>query len=107
MPVYEYLCDRCGGFQSSQPIARAAVPQPCPDCGEPAPRALAAPHVRGSRAAVHYTVGERNERSANEPPVEHRLKGTSEHHHAHRTKAHPSGEYVPVGHAHRPWMVGH
>lgn len=107
MPVYEYLCDACGGFQCSQPIAGAAVPQPCPYCGEPAPRALAAPHVRGARAAIHYIAGERNERSANQPPVEHRLKGTTEHHHAHGRHDHASGGYVHAGQAHRPWMIGH
>lgn len=107
MPVYEYLCEKCGGFQSSQPVTRAAAPQPCPDCGAPARRALALPHVRGSRAAVHYKVGERNEKSANEPPVEHRLKGTTEHHHAHGRHDHTSGGYANAGHAHRPWMIGH
>lgn len=107
MPIYEYLCDKCGGFQSSQPVASAAAPQPCPDCGEPAPRALAAPHVRGSRAAIHYMAGARNERSANEPPVEHRLKGTTGHHHAHGRHAHTSGGYAHAGATHRPWMIGH
>jgi putative FmdB family regulatory protein len=102
MPAYEYVCANCGSFEVSRPIAEAAAPQACPDCGQPAPRALASPHVRASRAGTRYMAEARNEKSANEPMVEHRLKGTTGHHHAHVGRA--QGHVYP---SQRPWMIGH
>ena len=87
MPAYEYACGDCGEFQTSRPVAEAAMPQACPECGELAPRALARPHVRTAGAAIRYVAESRNERSANEPPTEHRFKGTTG--------------------PQRPWMIGH
>ncbi|MGH3263516.1 MAG: FmdB family zinc ribbon protein [Trebonia sp.] len=107
MPVYGYLCDGCGPFQASRPIAEAAVPQPCPDCGHPSARELARPHVRTSGASVRYIAEARNEKSANEPATEHRLKGTTGHHHQHGRQAHAAHGYAHGGQEHRPWMIGH
>ena len=45
MPLYEYLCDRCGGFAETRPLAEFADPQPCPGCGALAPRALTVPSL--------------------------------------------------------------
>ncbi|MDQ0509646.1 FmdB family zinc ribbon protein [Ancylobacter amanitiformis] len=48
MPVYEYLCDACGDFTELRPMSEYQAPQPCPDCGRPAPRVLlTAPHFSG------------------------------------------------------------
>lgn len=103
MPIYAYACASCGAFQASRPIAEAAAPQPCPHCERPAARELASPHIRTTGAAIRYMAEARNEKSANEPVTEHRLKGTTAHHHEH--SRHNHGTHVP--HSHRPWMIGH
>ena len=48
MPTYDYDCDRCGPFSESHPIAEFDLPQPCPACGDPAPRALTLPAIGGA-----------------------------------------------------------
>ena len=45
MPTYDYDCDRCGPFSESHPMAEFDLPQSCPACGDPAPRALTAAQV--------------------------------------------------------------
>ncbi len=104
MPSYEYVCAECGRFEASRPIAEAAASYACPACGNPAPRALASPHVRAAGAAIRYVAESRNEKSANEPAVEHRLKGTTGQHHAH---AHASHGHSHARRSQRPWMIGH
>lgn len=47
MPNYDYGCDRCGPFSESHPIAEFDLPQACPSCGDPAPRALTLPAIGG------------------------------------------------------------
>lgn len=69
MPLYEYDCAACGDFTALRPMAEYREPQPCPDCGQPAPRALfTAPSlpILGSAARTAHA---RNERSAHEPMV--------------------------------------
>jgi putative FmdB family regulatory protein len=101
MPIYVYVCGDCGEFQATRPIVESAAPGACPTCGQPAPRGLASPHFRSARAAVRYMAEARNEKSANEPMTEHRLKGTTGHQHAH-------GRHADAARRdHRPWMIGH
>jgi putative FmdB family regulatory protein len=58
MPAYEYGCERCGPFTESHPLAQFALPQPCPSCGDPAPRALTSPAIGvGTRAASFAASG--------------------------------------------------
>jgi putative FmdB family regulatory protein len=47
MPTYEYECSDCGPFSEVRPIAEFDQPQPCPDCGEPAPRLLTLAAIGG------------------------------------------------------------
>jgi putative FmdB family regulatory protein len=48
MPTYDYSCETCGVFSEVRPMAEFAQPQPCPVCGDPAPRAfLSAPALGG------------------------------------------------------------
>ena len=69
MPYYDYLCAECGSFTETRPMAEAALPRPCPDCGAEAPRAiLTAPRMTtlsSERRAAYAT----NERSASSPRV--------------------------------------
>jgi putative FmdB family regulatory protein len=48
MPNYDYDCERCGPFSESHPMAQFALPQACPACGDPAPRALTSPAIGGT-----------------------------------------------------------
>ena len=51
MPTYDYGCERCGPFSQSRPMAEFAMPQPCPGCGDAAPRVfLRAPALGGGAA---------------------------------------------------------
>lgn len=47
MPNYDYGCEHCGQFTASRPMAEFSLPQPCPNCGDPAPRALTSPAISG------------------------------------------------------------
>jgi putative FmdB family regulatory protein len=47
MPNYDYDCGRCGPFRESHPMAEFELPQSCPACGDPAPRALTSPAIGG------------------------------------------------------------
>jgi putative FmdB family regulatory protein len=47
MPTYEYECPDCGPFTDIRPMAEFDLPQPCPDCTQPAPRLLTAPALGG------------------------------------------------------------
>lgn len=58
MPTYDYGCESCGPFTESHPLAQFALPQPCPSCGEPAPRALTSPAIgAGAREASPMAMG--------------------------------------------------
>jgi len=50
MPTYDYDCDRCVPFRESHPMAEFELPQPCPACGDPAPRSLTLPAIGGAGA---------------------------------------------------------
>jgi putative FmdB family regulatory protein len=51
MPTYDYGCDTCGSFSESHPMAEFAQPQPCPGCGDPAPRIVVTAPALGGNAA--------------------------------------------------------
>jgi putative FmdB family regulatory protein len=67
MPVYDYLCARCGPFTDMRPMAESDLQHECPRCGKDAPRAfLTAPYfaaMSAERRLAHAT----NERSASSP----------------------------------------
>jgi putative FmdB family regulatory protein len=50
MPTYDYDCGRCGPFSESHPMAEFDRAQPCPACGDSAPRALTLPAIGGAGA---------------------------------------------------------
>lgn len=52
MPVYEYVCDRCGPFEELRPIAAFDQPCPCPECGLSAGRNLVSAPALGGGGAV-------------------------------------------------------
>jgi putative FmdB family regulatory protein len=67
MPVYDYLCERCGPFSEMRPMAECEQPSGCPRCGRAALRAfLTAPHL-AAMPAERRLAHAANERSANAP----------------------------------------
>jgi len=75
MPVYDYLCERCGPFTEMRPMAVSGAPQACPECGEDAPRAfLTAPYCSTMSPQLRLAHAT-NERSASAPKSLSGLKG--------------------------------
>ena len=58
MPTYDYGCERCGPFTETRPMVEFALPQPCPNCDDLAPRALTSPAIGGeAREASFEALG--------------------------------------------------
>jgi len=67
MPVYEYLCRRCGPFTRMRPMAEFELPSECPRCAADAQRViLTAPHC-STLSPQSRMAHASNERSANAP----------------------------------------
>jgi putative FmdB family regulatory protein len=111
MPVYDYLCDRCGPFTDMRPMADCDRPNDCPQCGNKAPRAfLTAPYLAAmsaERRLAHAT----NERSASAPLAS--SSGKSSHGAGcsccggkplRPSKRRDGAKSFP---ARRPWMISH
>ncbi len=114
MPVYDYLCDRCGPFTDMRPMADSGLPRECPGCGKDAPRAfLTAPYfaaMSAERRLAHAT----NERSAAAPQALSKLKKA----HGSACRCCSGKSLRPDKHAdggadaksfptRRPWMISH
>jgi putative FmdB family regulatory protein len=67
MPVYEYLCDKCGPFTAIRPMAEYENPHDCPSCGKDAPRVLLTAPRMSLMASDIRTAHATNERSAHAP----------------------------------------
>jgi len=53
MPVYDYLCMRCGPFTEMRPMAEADLARKCPTCRKKSPRAfLTAPYLASAAGKV-------------------------------------------------------
>ncbi|MFZ3358798.1 MAG: zinc ribbon domain-containing protein [Xanthobacteraceae bacterium] len=74
MPVYDYLCARCGPFTEIRPMADYDVPQQCPACGSKAPRVLLAAPYLAAMPADRRLAYATNERSASAPSALSELK---------------------------------
>jgi putative FmdB family regulatory protein len=112
MPVYEYLCEKCGPFTEIRPMAECDEPHDCPDCSRAAPRViLTAPRMSSlstERRIAHAT----NERSAHAP------RSSAQSGHAHGAgcsccsgtskrrvkRGKGGGKSFPTA---RPWMISH
>ena len=56
MPVYDYLCAKCGPFTDMRPMAESALPLGCPACGKKSPRAfLTAPYFATASSDRGFT----------------------------------------------------
>ncbi len=113
MPVYDYLCDRCGPFTETRPMADSGLPQECPSCGNDAPRAfLTAPYFATMSAERRLALAT-NERSAAAPQALSKLKGGhgSGCHCCSAKSLRPKKAREGAGTkgfpARRPWMLSH
>ncbi|MGH6953082.1 MAG: FmdB family zinc ribbon protein [Alphaproteobacteria bacterium] len=106
MPLYDYMCRKCGPFREWQSMAAASDPCACPTCRRRSARTMSAPHLRASPATARYRAEERNERSANEPRVMQSSGGDRARHghHGHSHDHGGRGQWQRSGH---PWMIGH
>lgn len=67
MPIYDYLCERCGPFTDMRPMVECEQPSECPRCGRKARRAfLTAPYFATLTAETRLAHAT-NERSAHAP----------------------------------------
>lgn len=106
MPRYSYECPECGPFEAYQPMVLFDAPHPCPDCEEPAPRLVSAPHFAGMDADRRnaFIV---NERSAHAP------RAQSGHRHGPNCGCAGGGapgtgaQRVKTATGSRPWMISH
>jgi putative FmdB family regulatory protein len=59
MPIYDYVCPRCGTFAEIRRIADRDRAADCPTCGDSAARvAVAGPHVGGMSSLHERETGD-------------------------------------------------
>ena len=109
MPIYDYLCPQCGPFEARRPMSESQAAAACAICAVPAPRVPGASRL--NLMPYNNRIAEtRNEKSAHEPGVVHRMGGHDAHGHAHGKPSRHAHAHVG-GHARqpspRPWMLGH
>lgn len=107
MPIYDYLCPACGPFEERRPMSESKESAICATCRAAAPRLPAAPRLNlmSSNNRIAHT---RNEKSAHEPNVVHRMAATDSHAHGqHQHRVHAPGHSHAQRPSPRPWMLGH
>jgi putative FmdB family regulatory protein len=112
MPIYDYLCERCGSFTDMRPMVECEQPSQCPRCGRKARRAfLTAPYfaaLSAERRLAHAT----NERSAHGPSTLSDMKrahGAGCHCCAVKSTGNASStkKQAKTFPGSRPWMISH
>lgn len=113
MPCYDYRCREHGLFEELVTVAERAAPQPCPWCGVPAARVVAAAPALLDMAPALRDAYARNERSRHEPRLHAADKVDPEHRCGRGTcvsagrKAILLADGSKVFPSRRPWMIGH
>lgn len=114
MPCYDYRCGAHGVFEALAGVAEYEQPSPCPQCGAPAARVIAAvPRLMDMAPALREAFA-RNERSRHQP--RYRAGGEDDC----DCKSSGGGTGSPAGRrailladggkvfpSLRPWMIGH
>jgi putative FmdB family regulatory protein len=118
MPVYDYLCARCGSFTVLRPMAKYERPHPCPDCGAKSPRAMLTPPRLAGLPAEMRKAHAINEKSRHEPDICAGGNAHAAQRHSHkggRSKPESGGRRDSQGSTaamksfpvRRPWMLSH
>ena len=110
MPLYEYECQACGAFTANRPMAQYQEPQACPECSQPAPRALISAPAFAAMPGTTRKAHAINEKAAHAP------KSSKEHVHSSAcgcsgkigksatVQAKDGSKAFPNK---RPWMISH
>lgn len=110
MPLYDYMCERCGGFTAFNAMSRCGEPMACPECGDLGRRILSAPNL-ACMSADNRRAWERNERSAHEPSLKRKPCSCAGSHTCGSSKSQDSPAKPALQQASklgsRPWMLGH
>lgn len=116
MPCYDYRCGEHGVFEGLATVAERAAPRPCPQCGTPAARMIAAaPRLLDMAPALREACA-RNERSRHEPRLcsGHGVDPAPDHRCGDGAAGSPSGQKAimladgsKVFPSRRPWMISH
>ena len=114
MAIYEYHCTDCGVFTAMRPMADSSLPQPCPLCRMPAPRAwITPPGFAGMSSALRHAYST-NERACHEPRLASQTGPANKHApgcgccssgKSKGTLTAPSGKKSFPDK--RPWMISH
>lgn len=57
MPLYDYRCERCGGFRMFRPMSESGAAAPCPRCAASSERVLTTPFLAGGDAPAAPSSG--------------------------------------------------
>jgi putative FmdB family regulatory protein len=76
VPTYAYRCPSGDDFELVRPMAEAADPASCPDCGEDARRVFGGPALRRLDPSLRRAL-DAGEQSADSPPVVTAVPGRS------------------------------
>ena len=85
MPIYAFLCDRCGPFDVLRRSADRERPETCPECAAEGRRLFTPPGLVRTSAGMRRARG-LEEKSAHEPAVVSKPQGRpfpGGHHHHH------------------------
>ncbi|MGC1216916.1 MAG: zinc ribbon domain-containing protein [Phormidesmis sp.] len=89
MPLYDYMCDRCGPFEVWHKMSETSSPRTCPDCNAKVSRVFTTPNISLGSGSLMKKVG------LPDPRI---VKRQSE-------PAKPQNQSAKQGS--RPWMLGH
>ena len=107
MPIYDYLCQACGPFEERRPMSESKASAICAICRVPAPRMPAAPRLN-LMSSNNRIAETRNEKSAHEPDVVHRMTAHDSHAHGQHQHREQARSHSHAQHpSPRPWMLGH
>ena len=106
MPIYDYLCPACGPFEERRPMSESKVSGTCAVCHSTAPRIPTAPRLN-LMPSNNRIAETRNEKSAHEPGVVHRMAANESHAHGKHAHTHAHGPVHARSPSPRPWMLGH
>jgi len=112
MPMYDYLCKRCGPFTLMRPMAECELEADCPACARSSPRIIMTAPQLSTLSHERRSAAAANERSAHAPRTLSEVKT------AHRPgcaccigKQSRPGRHGRNGAksfpAKRPWMISH
>lgn len=110
MPIYAYLCERCGSFEKNNPLADFDKAVPCPSCHQLAFRTVSAARLNLMPASKR-SANALNEKSSSEPRIiasdTRRVANEANGDHGSRRNQTQLTKKKQSCASSRPWLVGH